>query len=238
MRKLSNATTTTRIITLISPDEIYDKLTEGTLFTARISLETFIMKEKINPNLLDNREDFVLSRAKLQTMRQCWLLVRASQPASNTVTQPFIIYVFEYDSWRRALPKEDYEKAPLLKGISKSSETRSQLTDCLSQCFMDPPRKNENEADANSKFFFWTRWIPVADDSSKEDYPDMAQETDIDRSHRDELIALIKRRNDFSADKTRLRFESVKHVHPFHDPLTGVSVTSIIPFLPVLILRV
>ncbi|KAJ7503965.1 hypothetical protein B0H11DRAFT_1983194 [Mycena galericulata] len=118
-------------------------------------------------------------------------------------TQPFIIYVCEYDSWRRALPEEDYEKAPLLK------------------VFHGPNRKNENEADANSKFFFWTRWVPVADDSPKEDYPDMAQETDIDRSRRDELIALIQLRNDFSVDKTRLQFESVKHVHPFHDPLAG-----------------
>jgi hypothetical protein len=39
--------------------------------------------------------------------------------------QPYTSYILRYDSWRRALPKEDYEKAPLLKGKSKNTEARS-----------------------------------------------------------------------------------------------------------------
>ncbi|KAF7330684.1 hypothetical protein MSAN_02449000 [Mycena sanguinolenta] len=118
--------------------------------------------------------------------------------------QPYIIYVFEYDCWRRALPKEDYEKAPLLKVI-----------------FNGPEPKNEAEVSSNLKFFFSTRWIPAADNSSTWDYPEMSQETDVDRSHRDELIALIQRRNEFTVDQTHLQFESIEYKHPFHDPLTG-----------------
>ncbi|KAJ7903556.1 hypothetical protein B0H14DRAFT_2665382, partial [Mycena olivaceomarginata] len=116
--------------------------------------------------------------------------------------QPFIGYVGEYDWWRRALPEDDFAKAPLLK------------------VFHSPTRKNSEDV-ADTRLFFSTRRVPADDDSSKENYPAMVQETDIDRKRRDELVALIQQRTGFSVDKNLLRFESVQDVHPFHDPLNG-----------------
>jgi hypothetical protein len=142
--------------------------------------------------------------------------------------QPFIGYVGEYDWWRRALPEDDFAKAPLLKGISTSANTLPP-TDCPS-VLHSPTRKNSEDV-ADTRLFFSTRRVPADDDSSKENYPAMAQETDIDRKRRDELVALIQQRTGFSVDKNLLRFESVQDVHPFHDPLNGVSVNSDIPFL-------
>lgn len=98
--------------------------------------------------------------------------------------------------------------------------------------FDGPDPKNEVEANSNLKFFFSTRWVPAADNSSTGDYPEMTQQTDVDRSRRDELIALIQRRHDFSLDQTRLRFESIEYKHPSRDPLASVSVTSAISSLP------
>ncbi|KAF9479663.1 hypothetical protein BDN70DRAFT_921093 [Pholiota conissans] len=113
----------------------------------------------------------------------------------------YLMYVLEYDRWRRDLPENERDNVPLLK------------------VFHGPNRMNENVADANSKFFFWTRWAPAPDGSSAEAHPQMRQETNIDRIRREELIALIKRRSGFSVDKARLQFECVKHRHPSHDLL-------------------
>jgi hypothetical protein len=85
------------------------------------------------------------------------------------------------------------------------------------------PGSNDEEARKNLTLFFPTRWVPADDDSSKEDYPAMAQETNVDKSRRDELIALIRERNDFSVDETRLQFDSIEYKHPYHDPLVRVS---------------
>ncbi|KAJ6496039.1 hypothetical protein C8R45DRAFT_1131783 [Mycena sanguinolenta] len=130
-------------------------------------------------------------------------LVLALSPDFRTICsddgpQPFEMYVCEYDTWRRRLPEEELEKAPILKVYNFSWEE-------------DP--------DANTKFFFATRCVPAPDDSITETSPSTAHETDVDRKRRDELIELIERRNNFSVDKSRLRFEAIKDVHPYYDSL-------------------
>lgn len=40
---------------LIAPYELYSKLTEGTLFSAQISLSTYIIKEKPNSKFMDSK---------------------------------------------------------------------------------------------------------------------------------------------------------------------------------------
>ncbi|KAJ6562899.1 hypothetical protein B0H10DRAFT_2116857 [Mycena sp. CBHHK59/15] len=112
--------------------------------------------------------------------------------------QPFEMYVCEYDTWRTRLPEEELEKAPMLKVFNFSWEE-------------DP--------DTNTKFFFATRCVPAPDDSIAETSPSRVHETDVDRKRRDELTELIKRRNNFSVDKSRLRFEVIQDVHPYYDSL-------------------
>ncbi|KAF8178348.1 hypothetical protein K438DRAFT_1769538 [Mycena galopus ATCC 62051] len=140
-------------------------------------------------------------------------LVLALSPDLPTICsddgpQPFEMYVYEYDTWRTRLPEEELEKAPILKIFNFSWEK-------------DP--------DANTKFSFATRCVPAPDDSITETSPSTAHETDVDRKRRDELIELIKRRNNFSVDKSRLRFEAIKDVHPYYDSL-GVRIFSLPPF--------
>ncbi|KAF8212989.1 hypothetical protein K438DRAFT_1751400 [Mycena galopus ATCC 62051] len=118
------------------------------------------------------------------------------------------MYVCEYDTWRTRLPEEELEKAPILKIFNFSWEE-------------DP--------DTNTKFFFATRCVPAPDDSITETSPSKAHETDVDRKRRDELIELIKRRNNFLVDKSRLRFEAIKDVHPYYDSLR-VRIFSLPPF--------
>ncbi|KAF8125522.1 hypothetical protein K438DRAFT_2033862 [Mycena galopus ATCC 62051] len=120
----------------------------------------------------------------------------------------FGLYVCEYDSWRRALPTEDRAKAPLLKVLR--TEANNQKDD-----------GDESE----TKLFFPTRWIPAEEPNYHAELQDsvLKQETESDRSHRDELIALIKRTSGFSVDKSSLQFECVKDVHPFRDPLRTIQ---------------
>jgi hypothetical protein len=47
---------------LMSPGELYLKLTERTLFTATISLEAFIIKEKQNPARYHERKVSILRK--------------------------------------------------------------------------------------------------------------------------------------------------------------------------------
>ncbi|KAJ7031514.1 hypothetical protein C8F04DRAFT_1110493, partial [Mycena alexandri] len=116
---------------------------------------------------------------------------------------PYIIYVCQYANWRDCLSEEDSKKVPMLKMVHNGSD----------------PGSNDDEACKNLKLFFPTRWVPADDHSSKKDYPAMAQETEVDKSRRDELIALIRERNGFSVDETRLQFDSIEYKHPYHDPL-------------------
>jgi hypothetical protein len=89
--------------------------------------------------------------------------------------------------------------------------------------------KEDPDANANAKFFFATRCVPAPDDSIPETSPPTAHETDVDRNRRDELIELIKRRDNFLVDKSRLRFEAIKDVHPYYDSLR-VRIFSLPPF--------
>ncbi|KAJ7818201.1 hypothetical protein B0H14DRAFT_3474036 [Mycena olivaceomarginata] len=132
-------------------------------------------------------------------------LVLALSPDFTTICredgpQPFEMYVCEYDVWRTRLPEEELEKAPILKVFNFSW-------------------KEDPDANANAKFFFATRCVPAPDDSIPETSPPTAHETDVDRNRRDELIELIKRRDNFLVDKSRLRFETIKDVHPYYDSL-------------------
>ncbi|KAJ7257456.1 hypothetical protein C8J57DRAFT_550789 [Mycena rebaudengoi] len=52
----------------ISPDELYLKLTEGTLFTATITFETFIIKERQNPGRWNDKKIYHLYISKLKIL--------------------------------------------------------------------------------------------------------------------------------------------------------------------------
>jgi hypothetical protein len=88
----------------------------------------------------------------------------------------------------------------------------------------DPNSQKDDDDETDTKIFFTTRWVPAEDSDDDAQRKDSApkQETETDRAQRDELIALIKQTSDFSVDKSRLQFESVKDVHPFRDPLKTV----------------
>ncbi|KAJ7717871.1 hypothetical protein B0H16DRAFT_1475852 [Mycena metata] len=126
---------------------------------------------------------------------------------------PYIIYICQYDNWRNRLSEEDSKKVPLLK---RRCFARKAPKHVLHQQLPTLKRRGGSQ---DLELFFPTRWIPADDDSSKEDYPAMAQETNVDKSRRDELIALIRERNDFSVDEARLEFDSIEYKHPYHDPL-------------------
>ncbi|KAJ7094709.1 hypothetical protein B0H15DRAFT_135995 [Mycena belliarum] len=116
---------------------------------------------------------------------------------------PYLNYICQYDNWRDRLSKEDSKKVPLLKMVLNGPD----------------PGSNDEEARKNLRLFFPTRWVPADDGTPKEDYPAMAQEMDVDRSRRAELIAFIRERHGFSVDETRLQFGSIEYMHPYHDPL-------------------
>ncbi|KAJ7716433.1 hypothetical protein B0H16DRAFT_1741243 [Mycena metata] len=100
---------------------------------------------------------------------------------------------------------------------------RQQWPQSPRQIFNGPdPGSNDEEACKNLKLFFPTRWVPADDDFSKEDYPAMAQETNVDKSRREELIALIRERNGVSVDEMRLQFDSVQY-KPYHEPLVHLQ---------------
>ncbi|KAJ7715675.1 hypothetical protein B0H16DRAFT_1477196 [Mycena metata] len=107
----------------------------------------------------------------------------------------FTAYVCQYDSWRRRLPTGVREKAPLLKVLP--TELVEQKTD---------------DDNSERRVFLPTRW--TAADSEDPDVhaqlqdPSLNQETANDRTHRDELIALIETTSGFSVVKSRLQFES------------------------------
>ncbi|KAJ7760688.1 hypothetical protein DFH07DRAFT_939915 [Mycena maculata] len=94
-------------------------------------------------------------------------------------------------------------KAPLLKVLR--TETNNQ----------------KDDGDESETNLFQTRWTPAEEPDYHAQLQDSAlkQETESDRAHRDELMALIKRTSGFSVDKSRLQFECVKDLHPFRDPL-------------------
>ncbi|KAJ7056245.1 hypothetical protein C8F01DRAFT_1157237 [Mycena amicta] len=124
---------------------------------------------------------------------------------------PDIIYVGRYDSWRRRLPDDDHDKAPLLIVVATNeAEAKKQLREHFSTENVPASKRTAPDRDKSVKMFFSTRW---------EDYPEMAQETELDRARRDELIALIKRRNQFSVDPARLHFEPIEYRHPAYIPL-------------------
>ncbi|KAJ7200363.1 hypothetical protein GGX14DRAFT_660279 [Mycena pura] len=73
---------------LISPDELYLKLTEGTLFTATITFETFIIKEKQNPARWLDKKIYHIYVSKLKILDRgidtAWTPAIPSLPAVNT----------------------------------------------------------------------------------------------------------------------------------------------------------
>lgn len=54
---------------LIAPHELYSKLTEGTLFSAQISLSTYVMKDK-NPKFLDSKVRYFLPNFRCRSHSQ------------------------------------------------------------------------------------------------------------------------------------------------------------------------
>ncbi|KAJ6482929.1 hypothetical protein C8R47DRAFT_1321891 [Mycena vitilis] len=109
---------------------------------------------------------------------------------------PIEVYVCAYDNWQRRLPEDDLVKAPIVKVYDLKEN--------------DP---------TPTKFLFPTRAVPAPDDL----VPELSQpalETDLDKSRRDELIDLIKRRHNFSVQKfEHLRFEAIPDVHPYYSAL-------------------
>ncbi|KAJ7765838.1 hypothetical protein DFH07DRAFT_809981 [Mycena maculata] len=102
-------------------------------------------------------------------------------------------------------------------------------TDPLIKVLRSAASNLKNDGDqSETKLFFPTRWIPVdAEELEPDHLPQLqdaifTQETQSDRTHRNELIALIKRTCGFSVDKSCLQFVDVKDVHPFRDPLRAV----------------
>ncbi|KAF8153610.1 hypothetical protein K438DRAFT_2026709 [Mycena galopus ATCC 62051] len=133
-----------------------------------------------------------------------------------------LIYVCEYDSWRRARPTEDRPNAPLLKLLRANHNSK----------------KDDDDEETDTKLFFPASWIPAEDSDHDVQRNDSASEqaTETDKAQRNDLIGLVKQTSGFSVDTSRLQFESVKDVHPFRDPLKTVcpfvSTLLIFCFLP------
>ncbi|KAJ7650119.1 hypothetical protein FB45DRAFT_1017523 [Roridomyces roridus] len=122
-------------------------------------------------------------------------------PDSDTEFMEFVGY---YKNWRRRLSEEDHPKAPSPKILNTDKGSLN-----LSM-----------EDDPDTKLFFPTRWAPAGE----EDVPSEEHqlENEADRARRDVLLALILERNHFEVDKSFLRFECVKRIHPLHDRYYGV----------------
>ncbi|KAK7062445.1 hypothetical protein R3P38DRAFT_696844 [Favolaschia claudopus] len=105
--------------------------------------------------------------------------------------QPDEQYVSEFDVWRLRLPAELRDETPIPKVIYA-------------------PNWKYAQGMGRNRIFFDTRCVDAGEDSFIEDHPGMTIETDLDRNRRDKMIELIQERANFSVDKSRLQFETIK----------------------------